>query len=853
MSDPVPETGRTVDGFQSTILSNGSPAADAGSQSTAPGFAVTGQVRTRSPIRELQSGDRIGRYVILTRIGHGGMGIIYGAQDPDLDRRVALKFLLGRDGAGNLGSARLLREAQSLAQLSHPNIVAVHDVGILDDRVWVAMELLDGPNLARWINEKQRPWREVLPVFLAAGAGLQAAHAAGFVHRDFKPENVMFGRDGRVRVVDFGLARAEQAKDGGDAAPGAAMPPPEDMRLTMTGSLLGTPRYMAPEQWSGALADAKSDQFAFCVSLWEGLFGEPPFAASTLPELMTSVAQGRLKAPRLAGKTPSWIRAALTRGLSTSPAARWPSMGALLVALQGDPRRKARLVVLAGAIALVGVTAVVWWRQEQARLAAEVDTLIMAADSELEAFSIDLAAAVAVRTEAMTAFDSGAEAKGNSLWGQYLTAVPVLEQRLSTSMQTLEAALDVDGRRADVRRRLAETLFKRALLAEENGQDPTLIREMIERLKLYDIDGEQGQRWSTPAALAVNSEPPGAHVVLERFAADHREVLELRDLGATPVSRFTLHPGSYRLRLDSPGYAPVLYPILLARAEEAIVEVSPPRASKVPEGFIFVPPGRFLYGSADAESVRSFLRAEPRRSAQTGPYLIARDEVTYEDYILFLEAQSAADRASLLVKSESNPVQLEQRPEGGWRLTLRLSAKTHTVDSGAPLVYEGRSQRSSVTWERLPVLGITETEANAYLAWLDRDGKVPGARYCNEYEWERAARGADGRLFPGGDTLRPEDANFDATYGNVPTAFGPDPVGSYPQKPSPFGLHDMAGNAYELTLSNHAKRAVMVRGGGYFYGDISQRATARFEYPPELRDAAIGLRVCATWPPPPAR
>lgn len=854
MSEPAPGVGTTVDGFRSTILSGDPPGPNDGSQSTAPGFAVDRQVGGQAPLRELTSGDRIGRYVILTRIGHGGMGIVYGAQDPDLDRRVALKFLLGGEGAGNLGSARLLREAQSLAQLSHPNIVAVHDVGVLDDRVWIAMELLDGPNLARWIHEKHRPWREVLRVFLEAGAGLQAAHAAGFVHRDFKPENVMFGRDGRVRVVDFGLARAEQAKDSGEAAPGAARPNPEDTRdtrLTMTGSILGTPRYMAPEQWEGAPADANSDQFSFCVSLWEGLFGEPPFAASTLAELMTNVAQGRLKAPKRAGEAPGWLRAALTRGLSTSPAGRWPSMTALLGALQGDPRRKARLAVLAGAVGLAVVTAAVWWRQGEAKLTAEVNALVETADSEMEVFSTELAAAASVRMEAISAFDGGDEVKGSSLWEQYRAAVPSLEGRLVALTQTLEAALDVDGRRADVRKRLAETLLKRALLAEEIGQDLTLIREIIERLKIYDTDGEQRQRWLAPAAIAVNSDPPGTHVVLERFGPNYRDVGEVRDLGTTPVSRFNLPPGSYRLRFECPGCAPVTYPILLARAEEAVVAVSPPRASSIPEGFIFVPSGRFLYGSLEVEPVRLFLRAEPRHVVETGPYLIARDEVTYEDYIQFLEAQPSVERASLLAKNVSGPVQLEQRPEGGWHITLTLPASTtYSADSGSPLVYEGRNRNASVRWERLPLSGITQVEADAYLAWLDRSNKVPGARYCTEYEWERAARGADGRIFVGGDTLRPDDANFDETYGRVPTAMGPDPVGSYPQNPSPFGLHDTDGNAYELTTSNHGKGVLMVRGGAYFYSAIQARTTARFEFPRGYRDPTLGLRVCATWPPP---
>jgi formylglycine-generating enzyme required for sulfatase activity len=194
-------------------------------------------------------------------------------------------------------------------------------------------------------------------------------------------------------------------------------------------------------------------------------------------------------------------------------------------------------------------------------------------------------------------------------------------------------------------------------------------------------------------------------------------------------------------------------------------------------------------------------------------------------------------------------MRLEQRPEGGWRLHLTLTAKSYTVDSGAPLVYEGRKQRSIAPWERMPVTAITATEASAYMAWLDRSGKLPGARYCNEYEWERAARGADGRLFVSGAELHPEDANFDATYGKVQVAFGPDPVGSYPQNVSPFGLRDTDGNAYELTVPAHPNGSIMLRGGAYFYSEIQARTAVRIEYPAELRDPTVGLRVCATWRP----
>jgi formylglycine-generating enzyme required for sulfatase activity len=165
-------------------------------------------------------------------------------------------------------------------------------------------------------------------------------------------------------------------------------------------------------------------------------------------------------------------------------------------------------------------------------------------------------------------------------------------------------------------------------------------------------------------------------------------------------------------------------------------------------------------------------------------------------------------------------------------------------------VYEGRTRRASVAWERLPVSAIDERDAAAYIAWLDRSGRLPGARFCDEYEWERAARGADGRAFAVGDTLHPDDANFDMTYGKLESAFGPDPVGSYLHALSPFGLRDTDGNVYELTVSPHKLGAIMVRGGAYFYAEIQARTAVRFPFPAGLRDPTVGLRVCATWPAP---
>ncbi|HTM20129.1 MAG TPA: serine/threonine-protein kinase, partial [Kofleriaceae bacterium] len=209
----------------------------------------------------LPPGERVGRYLIEARLGMGGMGVVYAARDPDLDRRVAIKLL--RSGAVEAG-ARLLREGKALARLRHPNVVAVHDLGLHRGDVFIAMELVDGTTLRTWWEARRQG--EVLAVLVDAGRGLAAAHAAGLIHRDFKPENVLVGRDGSVRVTDFGLARL----DGADGEPDAALAATivagaVSAGLTRTGAVVGTPAYMAPEQHQGKAIDARTDQFAFCV------------------------------------------------------------------------------------------------------------------------------------------------------------------------------------------------------------------------------------------------------------------------------------------------------------------------------------------------------------------------------------------------------------------------------------------------------------------------------------------------------------------------------------------------------------------------------------------------------------
>ena len=308
-------------------------------------------------------GASVGRYRLERELGEGGMGVVHAAFDPDLQRRVALKVL--RIAAPSAEAKdRLLREARAMARLAHPNVVTVHEVGTASGRDYVAMELILGETLADWLRSDKRRAADIVAAFLAAGRGLAAAHAAGIVHRDFKPHNVLRSRHGRIVVTDFGLAREAQADLpaqleatlplSGRVVSFAASTPGSLSGITMTGSLLGTPAYMAPEQWEGGLVTPATDQFAYCVALWEALAGERPYRGPTLEELRAQAALG----PRAldGSKIPRRLRAILRRGLDPDPAQRWPNMDALLARIVRAERRPGiAFAIAAGALVAASV------------------------------------------------------------------------------------------------------------------------------------------------------------------------------------------------------------------------------------------------------------------------------------------------------------------------------------------------------------------------------------------------------------------------------------------------------------------------------------------------------------------
>lgn len=299
-----------------------------------PGEAQASTGALESPVHRADAAT-IGRFLLLRKLGEGGMGEVFSAYDEQLDRRVAIK-LLHASYASEEGRKRMLREAQALARLAHPNVVTVYEVGEVDGDVFVVMEHIEGKTLADWQAEAPRSAHEIIEVYLMAGRGLSAVHAAGMMHRDFKPMNVMIDKAGRVRIVDFGLAHARGTvipAEGERKSSSRVLESP----LTEDGGIVGTPAYMSPEQFMGEPLDARTDQFSYCVSLYQSLYGAHPFRSEKPGAVIVPALAGHAKPPPSRNDVPERIAGALLRGLSRDPALRYETMDALLEILGKEP------------------------------------------------------------------------------------------------------------------------------------------------------------------------------------------------------------------------------------------------------------------------------------------------------------------------------------------------------------------------------------------------------------------------------------------------------------------------------------------------------------------------------------
>jgi formylglycine-generating enzyme required for sulfatase activity len=812
----------------------------------------------------LARGDALGRYIIIERLGAGAAGVVYGAYDPELDRKVAIKILRRQEGdvGESRRQARFVREAKAIAKLAHPNVVGIFDVGVDGGRVFLAMEYMSRDTLRAWMAAKKRPWREILKVFVEVGRGLAAAHAEGLVHRDFKPDNVLIDRAGTPKVADFGMVRLSGGSADDDSQDGPPRQPqetPEPGGLTRTGAIAGTPAYMAPEQFLGKQTDGRTDQFAFCVALHEALYGQRPFEEETVFDLADSVIRERIRpAPKTANNIPRWLRRSLLRGLRADPAGRYAKIEDLLAALQADPVARVRKIVVTSAVAMVLVGSFVglYRRSDRRRLEFERRVASKVSEgrqalSEADAINRRL---VEARGRAFAAFDRARREEGEAVWANARAAAAKLDATLKRAQAVLEAVLTLDQSNERAREALGDALFERASLAELEFRKADVAHH-VELMQRFDRGGGLMARWTRSGSVDIRTTPEGARLVIERYdvsdddTAGRLRAVRVGDTFVSPGGQRPLPPGSYRLTATRDGFVETRLPFVVHRGQPIRIDLRLPASSEVPSGFVYVPAGRFLFGDTDEDWRVAYLNAVPIHERSTGPFLIKAHETTFGEWLEFLRDLPPAERrvrtpSSLIVQGG---VAVKGSPEKGWSLELKISGEqTLTAREGSPLFFPGRKIRASQDWLRMPVVGVSQQDMQGYVKWLARTGRVRGARFCSEVEWERAARGADDRPYPSSQRrLERDDANIDETYGRVRGSFGPDEVGAHPRSESPFGIEDMAGNVWEVVRSSEDKAAFLIRGGSYYQTFVVARATNSEPVALETSTFLVGLRLCA--------
>jgi formylglycine-generating enzyme required for sulfatase activity len=554
---------------------------------------------------------------------------------------------------------------------------------------------------------------------------------------------------------------------------------------------------------------------------------------------------------------PSWIRRSLLRGLRADPAQRHATMEDLLVALEADPVTRLRRVAAISltAIFLVTTFAALYRRSERRRVEFERRVVIQLAQgrqalTEAERLKTGL---VLDRQRAFAAFDAGRSDEGEAIWTEARAKASKLDSTLKRAQGVLEAAVALDQTNDHAREALGEAIYERALLAESEMRRSD-VAHFLEQLARIDAGGRFSARWTRPGSVEIQTTPAGARLELERYdlpldeADGHLTPVAVRTPFASSPEPVLLPPGSYRVTIRKPGFAEARLPFLLHRGETVSFDVRLLSARDVPMDFVYVPRGRFLYGDADEDWRLGFLNASPVHERATEPFLIKAHETTFGEWLEFLRTLTASERLLRTPSTVAIEGAIIVRGSGdlGWLLELNISGTKITAREKTPIVYPTRRVRVSQDWSRMPVMGISPKDMQRYLDWLSQTGRVPGARFCDEVEWERAARGADGRAYPGSLVrLTGDDANIDVTYGRVRGSYGPDEVGSHPASRSPFGIDDLAGNAWEVVQPRDGGGGYLIRGGSYYHASTSARSTNREWIEQATRSYHLGLRVCA--------
>ncbi len=763
----------------------------------------------------------LGRFQLLGELGRGGMGRVLEAEDPKLRRSVAVKILIDPSRVGHEQLSRFTAEAQLTAQLAHPNIVPVHDMGTSDDgEIYFVMKKVEGKSLEEELSALRhgdpaaaRTWtrHRLLSAFIQVCNAVAYAHDRGVLHRDLKPANIMLGRFGEVLLMDWGVARIL------DEAPVEVHRKPLDrvtVAATLDGASVGTPGYMSPEQALGGVElDARSDVWSLGAILYEMLALRPAYTGDNVYALVFQAASGAPPSPRDAApgrRIPEEIAAIAVRALQPKAADRYPSADELGAAveqfLEGSRRREAAAEHLEAARA---------WYERYGELARNRSTLERR------------------RRELLEQVESWAPVDRKAGLLEVVAELAELEPERAAvfgkAIGAAERALSQDPGNPAARRFLAEVYWTRFRRAEDEG-DRADQRYFAERVDEYD-DGALAEARRGTGSLTLRTEPAGATATLERF--DRRGLVwtrtDARELGPTPIEGLPLEMGSYLITLSSPGRPDTSYPVFIDRGRRWDSGVVPLySAEAIGEGFVFVPPGPFLAGEASGDDAR----ARPHLDG----FFISALHVTLAEWAEFLEVlrHTSPEEAWARVPRQESGLQ------GGGQYWSR------PPDGAAYAVPE--ADRDGDPWlPDGPACAISWEDAQAYVAWRsERDGVV--YRLPTEHEWEKAARGVDGRAHPWGDAI---DPTLCKTSESRPGKAAPEPVGAFATDVSVYGVRDTAGSMRDLCGDldfDGDPKLRPVRGGSWFTSTVFCALSRRQGNNPRLANTRNGFRLVRSDP-----
>jgi serine/threonine-protein kinase len=790
--------------------------------------------------------DREPRYRLGETLGIGGVGVVLSAEDRVIGRVVALKTLKDGPSASEELAERFLHEARVAAQLEHPNIIPVYDIGRLPDALpYYTMRIVKRQSLQDVLTQpdlrRQWPLVRLVGAFVQISRALAYAHRRGVIHRDIKPENILLGDEGEVYLSDWGNSRVLGTTE--SDAP-LSMPTDHAFDWRREGSpsgLSGTPGYIAPEQIRGERPkiDHRADIFALGVVLYEMLTGEHPFDAPTVLGVILATQTREPKPPRsISPSCPLVLEDLCMAMLSKDAAKRPPSAGVVAAEAEAfleGAKERAR-------------------RREEARSLCELAKEPVERDKALRIERAHLTAEARRLLADVKSYDS--VDRKRPAWALEDRAASVAREQARAMAEAIDLytrALAYDPDLVEARSGLADLYWSRAVMADEERRHAS--RVYYEALvSEFDV-GKYAALLRADAALTVESNPPGARVLAYQYVEKDRVLVasEERYLGRTPLREVRLNPGTYLLVLRRPGYRDTSYPVLLRRGTHHHAQINLYTDEEIGPDFVYVPGGTFVAGGDD-DAPDSLCRAEPH----VPDFAISRFPITFRQYCAFLDDYGSRSQALAMMRaprgnSEGNVVR--RNAEGRWE--------------PSPALIEGDARKrfpyeEGYFWN-VPVVLVDWFDAAAYCAWRsDREGFE--IRLPTELEWEKAARGTDGRVHPWGDHFDPTFCLMRASRPYLPQ---PEPIGTCPIDESPYTVRDMAGGVREWVADVYGERTWsetsaepepiaytqrdasewrVLRSGGWSTTPEYTRSASRTRFFALTRASNLGFRVVHSLP-----